>query len=141
MGFACVGLWRDRLKPHQAHEPLHMLAVDLNAFVAQRLAQFAPAVERPLQVNLVNATHQAQLLGAGTDGLVVQPRAPDGEQLALPSERNLLLNPNHGPALPPRRRPSPRAKESRATMSSPIFFTSSSSRSVPPPVSACCWTT
>src|SRR5882724_5469320 len=82
-------------------------------------------------MDLVDASHQRQFLRAGAHGLVVQPRAPDGEQLALAPKRNLLLNLDHGSSLLQRCRASPRAKKSRSTVSSPIFSSSSFSRSAP----------
>src|SRR5450432_920554 len=128
---ARVRLRRHRCETHQAHQPLHVLTVDDGPFDAQRFAKLAAAVERPLQMDLVDASHQRQLLRAGAYRLVVQPRATDSQQLTLAPKRNLFLNLNHGSALLQRGRASPRAKKSRSTVSSPIFSSSSFSRSEP----------
>src|SRR6188474_3064713 len=131
MRLARVWLRRHGFQTHQAHQPLHVLAVDDGPFEAQRFAQLAAPVERPLQMDLVDAQHQRQFLSAGAHRLVVQPRAADSEQLALASKRNLFLSLNHGSALLQRGRASPRAKKSRSTVSSPIFSSNSFSRSEP----------
>jgi hypothetical protein len=58
-----------------SYQPLHVPAIDLQTVLAQLLADLAAAVERPLQVQLINAPHQRQLLGARGHRLVAQPRA------------------------------------------------------------------
>jgi len=134
---ARLGLRRHRLQPHQAHQPLDALAIDLAPLAPKGIGQLAAAVERVLQVQLVDSAHQRELLGARGLGLVVQTGARYPQQLALAANRQLGPLPvDHRAALRQRRRPSPLAKKSRSTVSSPIFWSSCSSRSLPPSLAA-----
>jgi len=53
-----------RLQPdeaHQAHQPLHTLAIHRVAALAQPLGHLAAAVDRPRRVQLVDEPHQRQI--------------------------------------------------------------------------------
>jgi len=113
---------------HRPHQPLHAFAVDVVAFGPERLRQLATPVERPFEMQLADALHQRELLAARRIGLVVQARAAHAQQLALPVHRQVIIGLGHRPAFLQRDRPSPRDRESRSTVSSPIFCSSSDSR-------------
>jgi hypothetical protein len=139
MRLARLRLRRHRLDAHQAHQPLDALAIHLAAFLAKGVGQHAAAEERALeeralQVKFVDPAHPREVLRARRLGLVVQPRARDLQQLALATDREvwqLAVDPLA--PLGQRRRPSPLDKKSRSTVSSPIFLSRSSSRSLLPP--------
>lgn len=132
-----IRLGRQRLQAHQPHQPLNALAIDVaTAFGFENLGEFATAEERHLQVQFVDAAHQREFLGIGRDRLVVETGSAEAEQLALTPDRNPRLRLDQRAAPFHRRCPSPRAKKSRSTVSSPIFLSNSSSRSLPPPPEA-----
>ena len=83
MGPTGLGLWIDRLKAHQPHEPLHPLAVDLIAQTAKIIAHTAAAAKWPFKVLLVDQAHVFQILGRDRPWLVIDRRAADIYQLAL----------------------------------------------------------
>src|SRR5690606_28101022 len=130
---ARLRLRRHRLEAHEAHQPLDALAIRLTPLLAEGVGQLPAPVERVLQMELVDSTHQREFVGARRLRLVVQPRARDLEQLALAADGQLREPAvDHLSPLLQRRRPSPLDKKSRSTVSSPIFFSSSSSRSLLP---------
>jgi len=68
-----VGLAVQRLYAHAAHQRGEMPAPDVDAVLAQRVAQHAAAGKRMLQVQPVNAPHQLQVggrcrMGQGSTG-------------------------------------------------------------------------
>src|SRR5262245_41299433 len=49
---------------HQAHQPLHAFAVDLESLSAKHLQHFPASVERSLQVQLADTAHERERLRA-----------------------------------------------------------------------------
>ena len=88
-GHAQPGLGVNRLQAHDAHQPLHPLAVDRLALPDQPGGQLPAAEERVRRVLLVDEPHQPQVLGRLTRRLVVQARPIQSEQLALPTDAQL----------------------------------------------------
>src|SRR5579872_2703402 len=80
-------------------------------------------------MKLVDPTHQRQFLDIGLDRGVVQAGPVHRHQLALPTHGEREAGLEQGPPLLYRERASPLAKKSRSTVSSPIFWSSSASRS------------
>ena len=112
----------DRLKPHQAHQTTGPAAPDPHALAAQVTGHLAGTVERALQEQLVDPPHQRQGLGALPLRLVIERRAPDRQQAALPAQAQRRVIAHHQPpTLRPAHRPDPRDKKSRSTINSPIF--------------------
>ena len=112
----------DRLKPHQAHQTTGPAAPDANALSAQVTDHLAGAVKGILQEQLVDPPHQRQGLRALPLRLVVERRAPDRQQAALPAQAQRRVIARHQrAALRPAHRPDPRDKKSRSTISSPIL--------------------
>ena len=112
----------DRLKPHQAHQPCGAAAPEPHALAAQMKRHPAGAVERILQEQRVDPPHQRKRLRALPLRLVVQRRAPDQQQAALPAQAQRRVAAHHHRAtLGPAHRPDPRDKKSRSTISSPIL--------------------
>lgn len=135
----CARLGCHRLQAHDPHQPLNTFAIDVTAFGFENLGKLAASEERHLEMQLVDASHQRELLNVGLDRLVVQHGPANAEQLALTSDGEWQFWLDHRATIRHRRCPSPRAKKSRSTVSSPIFLSSSSSRSlfsVPLPAAA-----
>src|SRR5271163_5016506 len=110
-------------EPHQAHQPLHPLAIDPATFLVEIERHPARAVERLLQIQLVDPAHQSQIVGGSLGPGPIDPRARHVQQRALPPHRQLR------PAsldLRASRRRAHRlgllAKKSRSTVSSPILL-------------------
>src|SRR6267143_1421432 len=91
-----------------------MPAADLVALVLQLPGQFTSSVERPLQMQLVQNPHQAQI-----------------PQLCLALHRNLTVPLDHRFPLGPGNFPSAPSKKEFSIVSSPIFACSSRMRSLP----------
>ena len=116
----------DRLKTQQAHQPSGPAPPDPHPLAAQMPNHLAGAVERILQEQLVDPTHQRQRLRALPLRLVVERRAPDRQQPALPAQaQRRMVAHHHRPTLGPAHRPDPRDKKSRSTINSPILAWSS----------------
>jgi hypothetical protein len=78
----------DAFQPHQAHQPLHALAIDLVALLFEPPRELAAAVERVTRVFLVEEPHQLEVLGRRRRRrLVVHRRAMKPEKPALPTHR------------------------------------------------------
>ena len=74
---------------HDAHQPLHPLAVDRFPLPDQPRGQLPAAEERVGRVLPVDQPHQPQVLGRLTRRLVVQARPTKPQQLALPPDAQL----------------------------------------------------
>src|SRR4030042_5509548 len=129
-----VRLRHQRLDLHQAHETLDALAIDDQPLAAHRSSDTAAPVERELQVQLVDTPHQREIFRVRTDALVVQARSVDPEDLALATHRGRFVRRDKLATDLHRSRSSPLAKKSRSTVNSPIFFTTSASPSLVPPL-------
>ena len=81
------GPWVQRLKPHQAHQTLHPLAVGLHPTLPEPIAQSTAPVERELKVRLVEQAHGLQVLFRDRRRLVVHARTRQRQQLALMRHR------------------------------------------------------
>src|ERR1019366_5190071 len=79
------------------------------------------AIERMLQVQLIDPAHQSQILFAHRTRRVVDAAPIESENLALPAHAQLWPLINHRRALGPGKRPSAESKKSLSTVSSPIF--------------------
>ena len=97
---------------HLPHQSLNTLSVDRVAAIFQFVAQAPAAVKRVLQVDLIDESHQRQVLRRDQLGLVVRARAGHIEQLATPCLGQFMNNVNLGPALVHRSRPSTLDKKS-----------------------------
>ena len=101
----------DRLKAEQAHQPSRPAAPDPHPLAAKMANHLAGAVERILHEQLVDPTHQRQRLRALALRLVVERRAPDRQQPALPVQaQRRMIALHHRPTLGPAHRPDPRDK-------------------------------
>src|ERR1019366_2725149 len=134
-----------RFNAHPAHQRRHVPAADLLSFPLQLRGKLPGAVERPLQVQLVEPTHQHQIPIRYRTRFVVHARPAQIQQLRLVLHRHLSAPIDHRLPLRPGNFPSAPDKKSRSTVSSPIFSCSSRIRSrpspfvaVPPKVSAKC---
>ena len=97
--------WIQGSQVHQTHQALDTLAVDLVSPILELVAHPPAAVERPLQVNLVDESHQRQIRLADRLGMVVRALARNVEQLAPPRLGQPMLCVNLRPALAHRSRP------------------------------------
>ena len=112
----------DRLKAQQAHQTTGPAAADAHPLAAQMTDHLASPVERILQEQLVDPTHQRQRLLTLALRLVIERGAPDRQKAALPAQaQRRMAAYHHRAALRPAHRPDPRDKKSRSTISSPIF--------------------
>ena len=102
----------ERLQAHLAHQTLHTLAVNCVSADFQLIPDPATAVERPLQINLVNLAHQHEVVVAGRSRLVVRARTRYLEQLATPYFWQRMLAQDQFATLTQRSRPSTLDKKS-----------------------------
>ena len=72
-----------RLEPHHPHQPAHPVPAHRRAFTAKMTNHLPAPVERMLQIQLVEPTHQRHVFVARPAGRVVQRRATQAKQLAL----------------------------------------------------------
>ena len=89
------------------------------------LVAHPPPVERPLQVNLVDESHQRQIRLADRLGMVERARARNVEQLAPPRLGQPMLCVNLRPALAHRSRPRNLDKKSFCQLTNPWSFSTS----------------
>ena len=94
-----------RLESHHPHQPPDPVPTHLRALAAKMTNHLAAPVERMLQVQLVEPTHQRQVLGARPARRVVQRRATQAKQTRSGAA---------GSAGAPRVRPSPFAPRDSA---------------------------
>jgi len=60
-GSAGAGAWHQRDDVHHPHQPLHVLAVDAVARLVEFKRHPPRAVERPLEMQFVEASHQDEI--------------------------------------------------------------------------------
>jgi hypothetical protein len=96
---ARIGTPVQGLDAHALHERTDMLASDLEASPAQRVAQHPRTHERMLQVQRVNAAHQREIGIRHWPRQVVHRSAADLQQLGLPSDRQFVVAVDHRFAL------------------------------------------
>ena len=94
------GPWVQRLKPHQAHQPPHPLAVGLHPPPPQPIAQATASVERIPKVRLVEQAHGLQVPLRDRRRPVIHARTRQRQQLALMRHRQCVTPLDHGLALP-----------------------------------------
>jgi len=86
----------DRLQAHQTHQTTHTFGVDLHPLRRQHAVQVQPhllhAVERRPHVLLVDQPHQPLVERILAPRLVVQRAAMQPQQLALATDRDLLVS-------------------------------------------------
>jgi len=112
----------DRLEAHQPHQAPHTMTADADSFPSQLTDHLAAAVKRMLHEQLVDPTHQRPVLRALALRCVIERRPADRQNRALPAQaQGGMIAPHHGLALSPPHRPSPLAKKSLTTVSSPIL--------------------
>ena len=98
------------------------MTADANALAPQLADHLAAAVKRMLHEQLVDPTHQRQVLRALALRRVIERRPADRQNCALPAQaQGGMIAPHHGLALPRLIAPSPLAKKSLTTVSSPIL--------------------
>src|SRR3954453_14000862 len=118
---AGIGALVDRHQPHQAHQPLHPLAVHRVALRVQPCRHPPRAVERPGQVLPVNQCHQLQVRGADRRRATIDRGPADVQDPALMGHRQGGMRAgDHRAALGPGYLPSLLAKKSFSTFSWPI---------------------
>ena len=107
--------------PISPHQPPHPVPPGGHALAAQMPHHLPAAVERVLQVQLVQPAHQRRVLRALALRRVVLRRPAHAEQFALAGQRQPAAEVDHADALGSAQRANPRRKKSRSTVSSPIF--------------------
>ena len=80
----------DRFDPHDLQQPTHPFAIDHLSLPTQQLPQPSTPVNRVLQMQLVEPSHQGQILRRLRTGVVVVPAARESQQLALLANAQLL---------------------------------------------------
>src|SRR6476469_9599627 len=116
------GVWVDRLDPHDLQKSAHPLAIDRVTFPAHEHQQAPASVNRMLQMQLVQAPHQPEIVLRLRARLVVEAAAGDAQDLALVPDAQLRAWIDELPPL--FYRPSCLdffLSQSRSTVSSPIF--------------------
>ena len=74
--------------PISPHQSLHAFSADgLSPLLSQHHGELAASEVGQLQVEFVQSPHQAQILSALAGRLMVESRARQTEQLALPGQR------------------------------------------------------
>src|SRR5215217_7917376 len=120
-GLAGVGTLVDRHQPHQAHQPLHPLAVHRVSLCVQPRRHPPRAIKGPDQVLPVDQRHQLEVRVADRRRVPVHRGAADVQDLALTGHRQGGMRAiDHRAALGPAYLPSLFAKKSFSTFSWPI---------------------
>jgi len=99
-----------RLNAHPAHQRRHVSSADPMTFPPQPVRKLAGAVERQLQVQLVDPPHQPQIPLRQRPRHVVHARAAESQKLRLAPHRHLSTPLNHRLPLRPGNFPSARPK-------------------------------
>lgn len=86
MRLARLGPRIDRLQTHEPHQTAHAPAADAVAFAPQVLGHLTAAVEGPGEVDLVDPTHEAQVLRVLGPSLIVERRAVQAQERTLPAD-------------------------------------------------------
>ena len=71
---------------HLLHVPLHSFTIDCPSFSAQLSRNTPRAVEGISGVDLINAVFKCYLLGRWRDGLIVETRTTEAQELGLHAE-------------------------------------------------------
>jgi hypothetical protein len=83
-----VRFWVQGFDAHPPHQPLHAFSADrLSVLPSQQHGEFAASEVGQLQVKFVQPPHEAQIVPALAGRLMVESRARQPEQLALPCQR------------------------------------------------------
>src|SRR5207245_2251233 len=114
---------------HAAHEGHDVPAPHVVTLLLEFPGELAGPIERPLQVQLIEPTHQTQVPIRQRSGRVVHARAAQIQQFGLACHRHLGAPINHRLPLEPGNFPSALSKKSRSTVNSPIFACNSRIRS------------
>src|SRR5690242_6370135 len=130
---AGIGTLVDRHQPHQAHQPLHPLAVDRVVLRVQPCRHPPRAVERPGQVLPVDQRHQLQVRVADRRRATIDRGPADVQEPALTGHRQGGMRAvDHRAARGPAYLPSLLAKKSFSTLSWPICRYNSPTCASPP---------
>ena len=70
---AGIGLLVDRHEPHQTHQPAHTMTAAFIALPLHEACHLTRPILRRFQELFVDYLHEAQVLGAFADGLIVEP--------------------------------------------------------------------
>ena len=81
----------ERCDPHPAHQPLHALAVRVDALGAQHRRHPARAEKRPGGEQLVDPAHQRRVVVVGRLSCPVNARTRHAQKRALPPNRQRLV--------------------------------------------------
>jgi hypothetical protein len=117
------GLGRSRLRPergdpHQAHQPLHALAVHVDALGPHHRRHAARAEKRPGGEQFVDPAHQRGVVVIGRLARPVDARARHAEKRALPPNRQRVVGAvEHRSAVRCAHLPDLLSKKSRSTVS------------------------
>ena len=82
-----IGLRMQGGNPHLAHQTLHLLAIDQAPQILQIIPNPAAAIERALEMDLVNQPHQSQILIRDIARLLIHRGAIETQQLTLAGHR------------------------------------------------------
>ena len=89
-----LGFGVDRFDPHQVQQPHHPLAIDVQTLLAQKHRQLATAINRMVQMQLVQPSHQAQVLLRLRAAPVIIAAPAQVQQLALVPHADLRVGAN-----------------------------------------------
>jgi hypothetical protein len=98
-----------------------MATADNDALAPQQIAQHSCAGEGKIEMQLVEAAHQLQVLGRDRPWLAIDRAAGDAEHLRLPRDRKGMAAVDHRFALSRPALLSAPSKKSLARVSSPIL--------------------
>src|ERR1019366_8295950 len=122
--FAGVRPAVDRLDPHALHQRRDMTAANRNAFAPQQIAQHPAAREGIIEMQLVDAPHDLQVLRRDRPRLVIDGAPADVQRLRLPRKGEIVALVDHRFALNKPALVSAPSKKSFSSASSPIFASS-----------------
>ena len=121
-GLARAGAWDQGFEPHQAHQPLHPLAIDAAAFLVERERHPPRTVKRLAQIEFVDPAHQDQIFRVGLGPRAINPGARHVQQRALPPHRKIRADAlDLRPSLRRAHRLGLLAKKSLSTVNWPIL--------------------
>ena len=107
----------DRLQAHQTHQTPNPMTTGADTVAPQLADHLAAAVERILEKQLVNPTHQRQVRQALALRCVIERRPAVRQNLTLTAQAEFrLVAPDQRFAFPPAHRLSPLAKKPRSTV-------------------------
>ena len=120
-GLAGVRAAIDRFDAHVLHQRRHMAAPNLHPLAPQQIAQHPRARKGEIEMQLVKAAHQLQVLVRDRLRLVIDRAPRKAERLRLPDNREVVAAVDHRFALSNPAFVSAPSKKSFSSVSSPIL--------------------